>query len=105
MSVRYRLLCDRMLARLVVGGDVVDGGVVLTDQDAPARVSVQITVSPDGASTAVAARVANLPLTHAPLADEDHGEFWAKRVLGELVQYMRMNKDLARAGNCDSVLL
>jgi len=39
----------------------------------------------------------------APLADEDHAEFWAKRVLGELVVYMRMNKDLARAGKGQTV--
>jgi hypothetical protein len=32
-----------------------------------------------------------------PKADQDLADFWAKRIMGELVQYMRKNKDLARA--------
>jgi len=43
-------------------------GVLPTDQDTPARVNVQVKVSPDGTSTAVTARIENLPLTHPPVA-------------------------------------
>jgi hypothetical protein len=32
-----------------------------------------------------------------PKADEDLHDWWAKRIMSELVQYMRKNKDLARA--------
>jgi hypothetical protein len=43
-------------------------GILPTDQSAPARIGVEISVPPDGASTAIVARVENLPLTHPPIA-------------------------------------
>jgi hypothetical protein len=38
-----------------------------------------------------------------PKADQEQADFWAARIMGELVQYMRKNKDLARAAKGKTV--